>query len=256
MRRLQERLAGTDLEATPPAPAKTPTGLPLVNLQDRMAASRVKREGGAIRAALEWCFDELDTDSSGFIEDAEGLMLAKYLGAAEYAKAWQAMKLEMDTDGDGRVSLDEYVDWMMRSGRCSTLQQAHQLKAELQLKMSGRAGKGVPHRKPRAEPDLEQRLEQLIKKLRDEGVEGVDPSEARRVLTAEGGHVGRALLQLKPKKKTQKTKNQEHNEAIYRELAEIEAKRAAGTLTAQEEWDYDEREMGLYRCLIDEKLGF
>lgn len=237
-----------------------------------MAASGQRREGGLIRAILEWCFDELDTDESGFIEDAEGLKLAKYMGATEYAAAWQAMKAEMDTDGDGKVSLEEYVDWMMRrSGRCSTVQQAQQLKAELQLKMSGHAAKGVPPRRgaevPHAEVDLEQRLEQLIKRLKDDGVQGVDPDEARRVLRAVGGHVGRALQKLNPKKlntanernkadEARKKKNKEHNEAIHRELAEMEAKRAAGTLTAQEEWEYDEREKGLYRCLIDEKTGF
>jgi Ca2+-binding EF-hand superfamily protein len=65
-----------------------------------------------IRAALEWTFNLLDTDASGFIEKAEGLMIGKYMGARDLAAFWENMNADMDVDDDGRVSMREYVSWV------------------------------------------------------------------------------------------------------------------------------------------------
>ena len=44
-----------------------------------------------IRAALEWVFNALDSDGSGYIERQEGLITAKYLGAADKSEFWDTM---------------------------------------------------------------------------------------------------------------------------------------------------------------------
>ena len=96
-----------------------------------------------IRAALEWGFEHvLDADSSGFIEMKEGLMVAKYLGLsgenADVAAVWKGMLADMDTDGDGKISKEEYVVYM--AGKyCGRLELAQQLKAELQHKQNAHA---------------------------------------------------------------------------------------------------------------------
>jgi len=91
-----------------------------------------------IRKVLEWCFRELDSDSSGFIEQQEGLMTAKYTGARDCGAAWAEMLKDMDTNGDGKVSAEEYVVWMHKH-KCMSYALACDFKQELSSKMSQHA---------------------------------------------------------------------------------------------------------------------
>ena len=66
-----------------------------------------------IRQPLEWIFDHvLDEDGSGHIEAKEANMVAKYTGDKDPA-FWEKM-LEMDTDGDGKISKEECVCTLSR----------------------------------------------------------------------------------------------------------------------------------------------
>ena len=88
---------------------------------------------------LEHVFKQFDTDASGFIEDKEGLAIAHHMGASKKdgeghaypnnEECWSAMKKEMDTDGDGKISLQEFVDYMTKGGM--TVDAAVALKNEL-----------------------------------------------------------------------------------------------------------------------------
>ena len=72
-----------------------------------------------MRALLEWIFvNALDEDSSGFIEEREANRVAKYCGmggaTGDINALWTTM-LEMDTDGDERISKEEWVVFMNKS---------------------------------------------------------------------------------------------------------------------------------------------
>jgi Ca2+-binding EF-hand superfamily protein len=93
-----------------------------------------------LRAPLEWVFDNaLDEDASGFIEQREANMVAKYLGygksdgATSITQVWQQMLEQMDTDGDKQISREEFVVFMANKyvGRAEL---AIDLKNEVQLK--------------------------------------------------------------------------------------------------------------------------
>ena len=94
---------------------------------------------GETRKHLEWVFDFLDEDLSGFIEEKEGLMCAKYTmppgSNADCGGAWQKMKDDMDSDGDGKISKDEFVQWMA-ANRCTSAAFAQQFKAEISDKVN------------------------------------------------------------------------------------------------------------------------
>jgi len=88
-----------------------------------------------IRAPLEWVFNALDSDGSGYIERQEGLITAKYLGAADKGEYWDMMLKEMDSDGDGKISKEEYVLWMFEK-KAMRRELAEQLKEEIALKLN------------------------------------------------------------------------------------------------------------------------
>ena len=64
-----------------------------------------------VRRHLEAGFKLLDADGSGFLEEAEGLAIGKFLGCAQPGQYWAEL-CKLDTDGDGRVSLEEYLACM------------------------------------------------------------------------------------------------------------------------------------------------
>ena len=85
-----------------------------------------------VRAPLEWIFDAcLDEDSSGHIESKEAQTVAFYLGhKGSNAEFWQKMLVDVDTDGDGKISKEEFVTWMA-STSCKYPATAVELKAEM-----------------------------------------------------------------------------------------------------------------------------
>ena len=73
-----------------------------------------------LRLLLEWVFENaLDEDKSGFIEEREANRVAKYCGYGgpdgDITALWTTMLREMDTDGDQRISMEEYVVFMSKS---------------------------------------------------------------------------------------------------------------------------------------------
>ena len=93
-----------------------------------------------IREALTWCFQRVDSDSSGFIEQTEGLLLARYSGIPQSGLDgyWKKMLEDMDTDGDGKISLDEFVTWMAKNKTISK-ELADSYKQELDQKLNQHA---------------------------------------------------------------------------------------------------------------------
>ena len=91
----------------------------------------------AVRDPLEWVFDQLDDDGSGFIEEREGLRIGKWLGgcSGDLSAFWLKMKADMDSDGDGKISKQEFVTWMAKN-TCSDPVTALRLKEEVQSKLS------------------------------------------------------------------------------------------------------------------------
>ena len=94
-----------------------------------------------MRALLEWIFvNALDEDSSGFIEEREANRVAKYCGmggaTGDINALWTTM-LEMDTDGDERISKEEWVVFMNKSLN-GNVAYARELKDRVDAKLNQR----------------------------------------------------------------------------------------------------------------------
>ena len=81
----------------------------------------------------------LDGDSTGFIEEAEAFAIGRALGC-DPQKYWADLRV-MDTDGDGKVSLAEYLKGMEGAGMDATA--ALMLKQEIDMKVGRRARQGT-----------------------------------------------------------------------------------------------------------------
>ena len=103
-----------------------------------MAATNIDPD---LRALLEWIFENaLDEDKSGFIEEREANRVAKYCGmggaTGDINALWTTM-LEMDTDGDERISKEEWVVFMNKSLNGSVAA-ARELKDRVDAKLNQR----------------------------------------------------------------------------------------------------------------------
>lgn len=56
-------------------------------------------------------FEEMDKDASGALDDRELKVLLSRLGRKATKKQVAASQAEMDTDGSGDVSIDEFIAW-------------------------------------------------------------------------------------------------------------------------------------------------
>ena len=126
-----------------------------------------------MRLLLEWVFENaLDEDKSGFIEEREANRVAKYCGyggpAGDMTALWTAMLREMDTDGDQRISKEEYVVFMSKSLEGSVAA-ARNLKDRVDAKLNQKAALDNNYagsRSPqRTEPTLAEKVSVLQREL-------------------------------------------------------------------------------------------
>ena len=83
-----------------------------LNANGRKAPSRSRpAKVPADPELLGQIFDLFDYDQSGHIEEKEGLAMAFYLDKTDMEKSayWARLLSKMDTDGDSRISRDEYI---------------------------------------------------------------------------------------------------------------------------------------------------
>ena len=95
---------------------------------------------------LTAAFKLLDIDGSGFIEEAEGMKIGKALGYSPVFEYWEELK-KLDTDGDGRVSLEEFL----QGNASMSSRDAVQMKETVEAKMANVVTQGgLPPLKPKA----------------------------------------------------------------------------------------------------------
>ena len=67
-------------------------------------------------------FDRIDTDSSGTLDHAEVAAAARELGRVFIGTDLEDAMAEMDADGNGEVSFEEFVAWWEKGGKLSVLE--------------------------------------------------------------------------------------------------------------------------------------
>lgn len=74
----------------------------------------MKKSDARIHSEVKKHFDFFDDDKNGFIDFDEYLDLLKIMGINETARAAAQSFYHIDTDGDGRVSFDEFYTWWLK----------------------------------------------------------------------------------------------------------------------------------------------
>ena len=90
-------------------------------------------------------FKLLDLDGSGFIEEREGMMIGKALGYKPFHEYWEEL-LDLDTDGDGKISLDEFLKGNASMGAVTAVE----LKQRMETKLSNLAAQASRSAEKRA----------------------------------------------------------------------------------------------------------
>mmetsp|Transcript_8875 Transcript_8875/g.25571 ORF Transcript_8875/g.25571 Transcript_8875/m.25571 type:complete len:664 (+) Transcript_8875:296-2287(+) len=75
--------------------------------------TRAERQRAMTAAMVEAAFNHFDLDGSGFIERKELVGLAKQLGQALSKEEINALMVQIDKSGDGKISLQEFSSWWM-----------------------------------------------------------------------------------------------------------------------------------------------
>jgi len=78
---------------------------------DTMGVHVVSKVVGDVRAS----FDELDRDKSGYLEKNELVELLKRMGCSASNKNVDEVMEKLDSDGDGKISFDEFSNWYVVS---------------------------------------------------------------------------------------------------------------------------------------------
>ena len=132
-----------EASATPAPPGEVETGVPVYRAEPEARSNRLTGPAAELCGKL---FDAIDEDSSGFLEEAEG---KKYLSCSGCNPTnldyyWSDLLRTADENGDGRISKDEFLVYILRDEELDALggfdDKEHGRGMEVQLRLMGSAG--------------------------------------------------------------------------------------------------------------------